>query len=152
MWVQVRQRSCMRFILKNISLACDILHYVLDVLSLCHPQAITEHKYSIISLLLISRSFRVSASLPTVWNSFTSYKPSWWWGCGAAVCGRTGCALWFEVEMSSRAVTAGERLMFLKIYNSITKKNVDLFNSCDRKCSDDFLFVCLFPSLFHMTS
>ncbi len=55
---------------------------------------------------LISGSFPVSLSLPAVWNSFTSYKPSQWWGCGAAVCGRTSCVSWFEVEMSSRSVAA----------------------------------------------
>lgn len=37
---------------------------------------------------------------PTEWNSFTSYQPSWWYGCRAAICGRTVCASWFEMVMS----------------------------------------------------
>lgn len=126
---------------KHISPACDPSQHVLHVFSLFHPPGITEHKYSIISQLLISCSFPIPPSLPTAWNSFTSYKPSLWWGCRATLCSRTACASWLEVELCSRALSAGRKLVLKKIYNNITRK-CKFINSCET--NDIFFFFCFF--------
>lgn len=65
---------------------------------------------------------------PTEWNSFTSYQPSWWYGCRTASCGRTVCASWFKVVMSCLIHDDEDhngwwhdmienRFLLLKIYN-----------------------------------
>lgn len=81
----------------------------------------------------------ISLMFPTEWSSFTSYTPSRWCGCRAAVCGRIDCVPWFEVEMSSRSVAAWSLLIFLKLCNNVTK-NVELFNGPDNTFSTDVFF------------
>ena len=110
---------------EHISPACDPSQHVLRVL---HPPGITEHKYGIISQLLISCSFPISLSLSTAWNSFTSYKPGLWWGCRATLCGRIACASWLRVEMGSRTVAAGRKLLWKR-----KLEQCQFIISCDRQ-------------------